>query len=175
VSDPKPAPEHDIGRTKAVERTWAAVLDAWLAPRYHLREATLSEQRQGVDRVAWLRHRPDPPEVRLEYKCDTVAVKTGNAFVETTSNVADERAGWLYSCKADWILYFVVPTLVLRLDPNRLRELAPGWIATCQTRRVYTPDPGYHTEGLLVPLRLLKVEAAAVYRRAEARPPVLSP
>lgn len=127
------------------------VLDARFADLYIIVPATPQQQRQGIDRV--FRPRKTPHEVLyVEYKADSTAARTGNAFVETVSVDTTGRQGWAISSQADWLFYLVPGACealyIIRMAD--LRQRLPDWQRTCETRRI--PNEGYHTVGLLVPL-----------------------
>lgn len=91
----------------------------------------------------------------VEYKSDESASRTGNAFIETISVDTDNVPGWAYTCKADYIFYY------LPLD-NRIYVYTPHNIQSCLTnwKKHYPTRPtskgqnkGYNTHGVLVPIK----------------------
>lgn len=119
------------------------------------REASSREQWDGID--LWARN-PEGGLVTIEVKNDERAHDTGRAFVETVSNDTTGRAGWVYSCAADVILY-VVPGdgVVYWLDPAKLRSRVSDWLQRADRRdgrfgHVSAPNQGYRTRGVAVPL-----------------------
>lgn len=117
-------------------------------------------QRRGIDRV-WF----DPVDGRtwtVEYKADSLAGRTGNAFIETISVDTEGRPGWAYSSKAALLVYLVTePQTIYVISMARLRSQLPRWAAAYPTRQA--ANDGYNTHGLLVPLDELERIAAAVY------------
>jgi hypothetical protein len=117
-------------------------------------------QRRGIDRV-WY----DPTDDRtwtVEYKADSLAGKTGNAFVETVSVDATGKPGWAYSSHASLLVYLVTdPQTIYVISMARLRRCLPRWSAAYPTRQA--ANDGYNTHGLLVPLHEFERIAAAVY------------
>jgi hypothetical protein len=117
-------------------------------------------QRRGIDRV-WY----DPTDDRtwtVEYKADTLAGKTGNAFIETVSVDTERRPGWAYSSQASLLVYKVVdPQAIYVISMARLRRNMARWAAAYPTRQA--ANDGYNTHGLLVPLHELERIAAAVF------------
>lgn len=120
-------------------------------------------QRRGIDRV-FLSRGPDRTGYRtrstVEYKADSTAAATGNAFVETVSVDTDDKPGWAsYSC-AQFLVYYVPPTGEVTVVPMpSLRAELAGWTATYPIRKV--KNRGYHTHGILVPLDNLRALAVA--------------
>lgn len=142
-------------------QTYEQQLDAQFSELYIIQPATPQQQRQGIDRV--YRRRKAPHEVLyVEYKADSTAARTGNAFVETVSVDTTGKPGWAVSSQADWLFYLVPGTCealyIIQMD--KLRKQLPKWRQTCQERRI--PNEGYHTVGLLVPLAEFEEIAYAV-------------
>lgn len=145
-----------------------AILDNFLKSLgFTLRLATRREQRSGIDRIMMYPGGTgdDAVSFSLEYKTDEKAHKTGNAFLET---ISVERAGeaeilgWLWSCQADRILYYVVGwDAVYQCHPRVLRYYSEEWLEKYPLRRVKNKD--YYTTGLLVPLKVIKEVAEVVY------------
>lgn len=136
-------------------------LDERFKDLYIIQPATPQQQRQGIDRV--YRPRKAPHEILyVEYKADSTAARTGNAFVETISVDTFDKPGWAISSQADWLFYLVPGACealyIIRVADLRLR--LPKWRRTCETRRI--PNEGYHTVGLLVPLAEFEEIAYAV-------------
>jgi hypothetical protein len=124
---------------------------------YTVRPSSREEQFQGIDYHVT---NPATGNVRtVEVKADRWSQRTHNAFVETVSNDRTGRPGWVHTCAADYLLYFVEGDDVLYwLDPQKLRDRLPEW-----TRRADrgdgpirhakpVPNGRYNTLGLLVPL-----------------------
>lgn len=124
-------------------------LDSLFEDEFAIRPATRQQQRQGIDRI--FTRRSDGREYRIEYKADKTAARTGNAFVETVSVDTYSKPGWAYTCRSDYIFYYVVgdgPVYILK--PADIKRRLDRWAAQYEKRRI--PNSGYHTEGLLVPL-----------------------
>ena len=142
-------------------QSYEQLLDQRFDELYIIQPATPQQQRQGIDRV--FRPRKAPHEVLyVEYKADSTAARTGNAFVETISVDTFDKPGWAMSSQADWLMYLVPGVCealyIIRMADLRLR--LPKWRRTCQERRI--PNEGYFTVGLLVPLREFEEIAYAV-------------
>lgn len=124
-------------------------LDRYFRKRFKIEEASMDEERLGIDR--YFTDRRNGRRYAIQYKADKTAARTGNAFVETVSVDSNNTPGWAYTCTADFIIYYVVgcgPAYVIR--PDEIRKRLPHWQRTFQERRI--PNDGYHTVGLLVPL-----------------------
>jgi hypothetical protein len=122
-------------------------LDLYFSRFYTLWPASTDQERKGIDRVSV--HRLTGRTLTLQYKTDTRAQRTGNAFVETLS-VVPHKPGWAVACAADYICYWVVGGDLYICPPSAIQQALVEWRQTCQSRRV--PNRGYHTEGLLIPL-----------------------
>lgn len=138
---------YSFSQQKTIGAQAEAALDRWLDRFYRLRPATGPQQRQGIDRQAT--HRITGRQFTLEYKADSRANQTGNAFVETAS-VAPSKPGWAFTCSADYLLYWVKNRGVYVCRPLVVRRHLSDWQRTCPIRSI--PNQGYQTEGLLVPL-----------------------
>lgn len=137
------------------------VLDAFFAGLgARISPVSRDDQRRGIDRM-WF----DPVDGRtwtVEYKADSLAGRTGNAFIETISVDTEQRPGWAYSSQAALLVYLVTePQTIYVISMARLRQQLPRWAAAYPTRQA--ANNGYNTHGLLVPLDELERIAAAVY------------
>jgi hypothetical protein len=133
---------------------------------YTIRPATRDEQRAGIDRVFTS---PKDGKVSLvEYKADSAAARTGNAFIETISVDAAGKMGWALTAKSDILVYFIPPTGVIYvLQFKTLQFELPRWI------REYPPrsarNNSYSTHGIIIPLTELDKSALRIYRIDEAQ------
>lgn len=125
-----------------------ADLDRFFSAWYDIRKVDREEQRQGIDRIFT---RKDNGAVhRVEYKADSKASETGNAFVETVSVDTANKPGWAHSSQADYLIYYLPKDLLIYVIAFvDLRKRLPKW---CSYRSRRIPNNGYHTVGLLVPL-----------------------
>lgn len=141
---------HDFHDKLAEGHAHERFLDEWFRRWFDIEPATLDEDRRlGVDR--WFTSRETGQRFGVQYKADSRAGETGNAFVETVSNDRTGTPGWVHTCKADYILYYIVGwELVYVLEPAELRRRLYGWKA--RYREVTVANKGYQTHGLLVPL-----------------------
>jgi len=90
----------------------------------------------------------------IEYKSGIQTHYTGNVFIETISVDTDGKPGWLYTCKADFLLYAcILDGCILVFKPDDLRSKAPMLVKRYPTRPTSNgQNVGYKTHGLLVPL-----------------------
>jgi hypothetical protein len=131
------------------------MLDRLFVDDWVIRLANREEEARGIDR--WFTHPESGEQYSVQYKSDSRAWETGNAFVELMS--VDEKGiqGWAYSCEADLLEYYV---------PQRLRiyELLTaslfGWVESWRERLERgdqrfairnAQNLNYKTQGLLVP------------------------
>lgn len=124
-------------------------LDEAFSLDYVIQKATAAEQRQGIDRI-FVRRR-DGLRLKVEYKTDFLAHRTGNAFIETISVDTAGKSGWAYSSDADYLIYFVFEDLLVYFVPMTIvRERLPLWLRR-YPKKVAQND-GYQTHGIIVPL-----------------------
>lgn len=108
------------------------------------------DQRNGIDLYLQTMERL----VSIEVKTDFSARATGNAYVETVSvqrenGIVDKR-GWLWTCKADRLVYCVPGVSVSVFDPDGLRDIfRENW---WKFRQREAQNKDYYGAGLLVPL-----------------------
>lgn len=124
-------------------------LDAYFTKWFKITPATPAEQRQGIDRH--FAH-SDGSRYTVEYKTDHTAGKTGNAFVETISVDTQNKPGWAITSQAQILLYYIPDAGAIYVIPfPTLRQALPTWQQRYPQRAI--PNRGYHTHGILVPLR----------------------
>jgi hypothetical protein len=135
-----------------------AILDRFFSRWFRIVPADRAQQRRGIDRIFVAGTR----RIAVEYKSDSAAAKTGNAFVETISVDTAHTPGWAYTSQADVLLYFIPPDgLVYVVKFSRLRQALPGWLRRYPVRAI--PNAGYRTHGVLVPLDEFERLAQGVY------------
>lgn len=142
-----------------VGQTHELFLDKYSGKWFEIAEATREQQRQGIDRIYTAKATGIVSTV--EYKADTTASRTGNAFVETVSVDTANKPGWAYSSQADWLLYYLpVDGLIYFWEFAKFRQHLPRWTLQFPTRAI--PNKGYKTIGLLVPLEQFERHAGKV-------------
>lgn len=131
------------------------ILDAHLAQDFEVRPVSREQQRHGIDRClidgkgrAWL----------VEYKADWVASRTGNAFIETVSVDRESKPGWVHTCQADYLFYYLPNDLLVYVfTPRKLRARVKRWETVYQVAEAH--NEGYKSRGVLVPLHELEKSA----------------
>lgn len=64
----------------------------------------------------------------LDVKTDSMAHETGNCVIELLSNVGTGRPGWVYTTKADFIVWLLAGNgKVIIVETTKLREALKGW------------------------------------------------
>lgn len=136
-----------------------SALDRFFGDQFEITAVSRKLQRRGIDRI--FRSRAGDNLLRVEYKTDYLAHKTGNAFIETVSVDSAGKRGWVHTSEADYLIYYVVEDLLIYVVAfTTLRRVLPGWLKRYPTKKA--PNSGYFTHGLLVPLRELEEHAEAV-------------
>lgn len=140
-------------------QTHECFLDEYSGKWFEIVEATRDQQRQGIDRIYTAK--ATRIVTTVEYKADTTASRTGNAFVETVSVDTANKPGWAYSSRADWLLYYLpVDGLIYFFEFAKFRQHLPRWARDFPTRAI--PNKGYKTHGLLVPLEQFERHATKI-------------
>ncbi|MFN8452449.1 MAG: hypothetical protein U0521_28560 [Anaerolineae bacterium] len=140
---------YDFRVQKAAGEQGEKLLDAFFERAYEITPATAAEQRQGIDRH--FVNRATGAKLTVEYKSDSAAKRTHNAFVETVSVSARGKSGWAYTSQADWLAYYVPgDELVYLIRFERLRARLTTWAARYPVRHAL--NDSYKTYGLIVPL-----------------------
>ena len=126
-----------------------ADLDRYYSQWFDIQSVSMNAQRSGIDRV-WTRKSTNV-SYSMEYKSDTKAASTGNAFIETVSVDAAGKPGWAYTSCAQLLAYYVPPlNRVYHLTMMAIKNNVDKWA------KMYPPgkakNDGYYTHGVLVPL-----------------------
>lgn len=133
------------------------LLDRYFAAKFEIQLVDRAGQRQGIDRV--FKCRETGKVETIEYKTDSKAQYTHNAFIETVSVDSNKTPGWAFTTKADRVFYYVPgDELIYILDPLHLRELLPRWQKQYPIRAA--KNETYKTFGVCVPLA--ELEACAI-------------
>lgn len=142
-------------------------LDHYFSRWFHIEQASLEEQRLGIDRFFTSRNQKH--RLAVEYKTDETASRTGNAFIEIISVDIAGKAGWAYTSQADYLLYYVPQrAFIYMLKMTDIRDRLSLWHRQYPLRRI--PNNGYNSHGLLVPLRDLERYAEAIFNAHECPP-----
>lgn len=114
------------------------------ATSHEERDLCLGDRRFTKDRTVYW----------IEYKSGIQTFYSGNIFLETISVDSQDKPGWVYTCRADFIFYAALLNgKILVFEPEYLRAVVEQ--LKKQFREVRTShgqNDGYDTHGLLVPL-----------------------
>lgn len=135
-----------------------SLLDRHFSKDWNIDLANRWQQRQGIDRI--FLNRETNAKYTIEYKTDTIASQTGNAFLEISILAKPQhKPGWAYTCAADFLFYFVPLATIYIVRPDTLRRHLSAWIAAYPLKKVQTHGhdkyQSYQTQGVLVPLKEL--------------------
>lgn len=140
-------------------------LDDYFRKDWLIEELTLDQERAGLGDRRFT-NKQTGKSLLVEYKSDESATRTGNAFIETISVDTANKPGWAYTCRADYLFYYLpLDKLIYVLRPVTIRLCLPLWQAKYRT--AYTnkeQNKGYRTHGVLVPLHKIKEYADQVIR-----------
>lgn len=99
----------------------------------------------------------------VEYKSGIQTFYTGNVFLETVSVDSQGKAGWVYTCRADYLFYAaLLNRKILIFKPDQLRAQID--LLKRQFRETATAkgqNKGYNTHGLLIPLAYAENQLAS--------------
>lgn len=150
---------YQFDRQLSIGEEGEAFLDGFFAAWFDIRRATREEQGLGIDR--WFLDARGRRQ-SVEYKMDSAAARTGNAFIETVSVDTTGKPGWAYSSQARTLVYYIPPDgLIYVIRFRHLRVILPRWERDYPARAI--PNNGYHTHGLLVPLNEIERLAVTVF------------
>lgn len=139
-------------------------LDDFFSRWFDIQPVPMAVQRIGIDRLFIGEQKGDA--LAVEYKTDTQGHRTGNAFIETVSVDNDGKRGWLWTTKADALVYYLSKgSRGYVLDPTDMRNQAYSWTRRFRVKTATNPD--YHSYGLLVPLDELSTIAEGEFDMAE--------
>lgn len=103
----------------------------------------------------------------VEVKTDTW--DTGNLYLEIVANEEKEKPGWLFTSRADWVAYHIIPLRFLALlDLSALRQ---WYLASPYTEKRYhkrtwtrTGEGGYRSIGVPCPASEILAEVPHLLR-----------
>ena len=153
---------YDFHTQLAQGQAYEAHLDELFACSYHIEPASVDDQRHGIDRF-WRSKLfgANAPRIAVEYKADSRAGRTGNAFVETVSVDKSGVQGWAITSRADLLIYLVTdPETIYCIWMINLRHKLPAWLQRYPAAQA--ANDGYSTHGILVPLDEFERIAAKV-------------
>ncbi len=150
---------HDFDEKLREGQHYEGILDRYFAREYSIMAVTDFIQRQGKDRIFSPLAGGQP--FGVEYKADSVAARTNNAFMETES-VADQKMGWALTSQAHALVYYIPPRCVAYWLPlARIRAALPSWRS--QFRHAGAENADYITKGVLVPIGELESVAERTF------------
>jgi hypothetical protein len=132
------------------------ILDTIFSKWYKIFTVSLEEDIDGIDRVFFANN----DRKTVQYKTDFLSSKTGNAYIELLSRSDLLTPGWIYTAKAEWLIYFVYPTIIYCIDLQKMRRLLPIW--ETKYRKVKVQNTKFWGEGLIVPLSELRAISKTV-------------
>jgi hypothetical protein len=146
---------HDWDDSYAAGMQGETFLDNLFSKKFRIEQVSRDEQRQGIDRYFT---GVTGNRFGVEYKTDSRAASTGNAFVETVSVDTAGKAGWVYKSKSKYLVYYL-PTvgIIYCIKLSVIREHLARWTRQYPTRPAHNRD--YNTYGILVPLHEFKTLA----------------
>lgn len=142
-------------------------LDGYFAHWFHIQPGNKDQQRRGIDRIFTDQQ---GRVFTVQYKSDSTAAQTGNAFIETISVDHQNKRGWAYTCEAQILIYYIPPTRTLYvLSTVDLKQMLERWTAEHTLKII--PNEGYNTIGAIVPLKELRAIAKnTISLKKEPRP-----
>lgn len=160
--------QYSFGERLRAGSTAEALLDMFFRQWFEVEVVDGKLQAQGVDRL--FRGQPLDDALAVEYKADHMADRTGNAFVETVSVDSEGKPGWLWTTKADALVYYVHTDgggYGYVIDPAAMRRRGYKWTRRYPVKTVSNRE--YHTYGVLVPLDKLERLAEGDFDLQEGR------
>ena len=134
-----------------------AIIREHFSPRWEIITTSRKFQQRGIDFI--FKSRENGDSYRIEVKSDSTASQTNNAFIETYS-VFPSKRGWVYTCQADFLFYFLpLDRIIYSFRPHAIRKLLPEW-QKYPTRNI--PNKGYESKGILVPLAELEKHSSII-------------
>lgn len=114
----------------------------------------------GIDRL--FTHRKLLVRYSVQYKSDPRSARSKQIFIETKSNVEKDIPGWIYSCIAQLIVYYIPPLKVSYLvSVNLFRKYLPVWIEQYGHKLIDVSnkrgDYTYTTRGFIVPVNVFEL------------------
>lgn len=145
--------------TKLIDKTQfrqGKDVEAWLDDFFKKRGWDIKQTTPHEERTLCLgdrRFTKSPYHYLIEYKSGIQTFYTGNVFLETISVDTQNKPGWVYTCRADFIFYAaLLNKKILIFIPEKLRQQIRE--LKTQFREVPTrhnQNDGYNTHGVIVP------------------------
>lgn len=139
---------HDFDEKLREGEGFERVLDRYFSTEYTVTPVSDLMQRQGHDRM--FRPFTGGDSFGVEYKADSKAARTNNAFIETQS-VEGRTYGWALTAKAHTLVYYIPPRCIAYWVPfARLRAALPEWRERYPVKAA--ENATYNTLGVIPPL-----------------------
>lgn len=127
-----------------------ADLDSYFSRWFNIQQVGSDFQRAGIDRIFTCKN--TRRRFTVEYKSDSKAAETGNAFVESVSVDIDGKDGWALTCLAQYLAYYIPPQRTIYLiQVVDLKNALIFWREKYPERK--SRNEKYNTLGILVPLQ----------------------
>lgn len=148
---------HDFKSKLKEGEAFERELDAYFSKWYDIEPVKdMRLQRIGIDRI--FKDRENGRTIKVEYKADSMAGKTGNVFIETISNSKSGAEGWVLKLQADIVIYYIPTTGdIIAIRPVDILLSLPEWIA--KYKKVPAFNASYRSYGRLVPVEEFKKRA----------------
>jgi hypothetical protein len=131
-----------------------SALDDYFGAQFHVYTVGMDAQRRGIDRIFVSPHQAAHKRLRVQYKADRTASRTGNFFCETISVSSSGAPGWVITSESDYLIYYLpLNGYAYALRMSALRFNLPRWYHAYPSRQI--PNEGYYSHGILVPLEAL--------------------
>ena len=140
-------------------------VEAWLDKYFSLRGWEIAQTSPYEERVLHLgdrRFRKDGQAYLIEYKSGIQTFYTRNIFLETISVDSNQTPGWVYTCRADFIMYAaLLNNKILVFRPEKLRQQMERLkVRYPEVATRHHQNDGYNTHGLLVPFEYAEARLA---------------
>ena len=117
------------------------------------------DQRNGIDAIYESKQTGDT--FTVEVKTDEMAGTTGNVFIEVISVDYPTKSGWVWTCKADKLLYWLPrQKQILIFELSQLQLHIREWTTRYGIKAVQ--NDGYQTYGCPVPIGVASDAASHV-------------
>lgn len=132
-------------------------VEAWLDDFFQRRGWYITVATKHEERVLCLgdrRFKKIGYDLWIEYKSGIQTFYSGNIFLETVSVDSENKPGWVYTCKADYIFYATLLNhKILVFTPTKLRSEIEYLKSVFPTRPTkHHQNDGYNTHGVIIPL-----------------------
>lgn len=143
---------HNFNNSLSFGKQAELQLDEIFSRWYQIEEVSLADERKlGIDRIFT---KADGTKLKVEYKADKWALKTGNIFIELE---VSGKPGWTKKTVADIVVYSFVRfnrvESALILTHELIQSLLPEWE---QLPKKHIQNDNFYGIGVLVKIESLK-------------------